>query len=53
MTIAQLTAARGAAPASWGARAAARGSRRAISMRLDRRQPWWDQETTLSGVISS
>ena len=52
MTTAQPTATRGAAPASWGARAAARGSRRAPSVRLDRMQSGWDQVTTLSGVIS-
>ena len=52
MTRDRITAARDAAPASWGAHGAARGSRIASLETLDRANQRRHQEPTLSGDIS-
>lgn len=52
MTRDRITAARDAAPASWGAHGAARGSRVASLETLDRTNQRRHQEPTLSGDVS-
>lgn len=48
----QITAARGAAPALWGALGAARGSDNSATPALDRANPRSHYQTTPDGVIS-
>lgn len=52
MTRTQTTAARDAAPASWGAHGAARGSDSASNKPVDRDSLKGHHKTTLSGVRS-
>ncbi len=52
MTNTQITAARDAAPALWGAHGAARGSDIATAEPLDRTLRKRHQKPTLSGVVS-